>query len=77
MKNQICAQIRFVAYLLLLGGFILLLRNLALSYQSFNPVYFGHYFKQELLSPSLLLSFGLVTRSLSKSIASWIAKGLQ
>ena len=66
--NQAKLIVRFTALLLIWAGVLLLLRNLALSYESFRPSYFGHYFRQELLTPALLLGAGLLMRLRSQAI---------
>ena len=67
--KQALILIRFTAYLLIWGGVFCLIRNLTLSYDSFNPSYWVHYFKQELLSPLLISLFGLMLRLRAGSIA--------
>lgn len=76
MKSQVIIQIRFVAFLCLLGSILLLSRNLFLSYENFNPSYLGHYFKQELLSPMILFLGGVLTYLLSGKIAGLLTKGI-
>ena len=75
MKNA-TYHLRLLAYLLILIGFGLLIRNLILSYESFNPSYLSHYLKQEMLSPVLFILGGLLSRLLSKPIAAWLCKDL-
>lgn len=73
MKTAIY-HLRLIGFLLLLAGSMLLLRNLLLSYQNFNPSYLGHYFKQELSSPVLLLLAGFGMRIGTKPIARGLTK---
>ncbi|MEM8868108.1 MAG: hypothetical protein AAGC73_07540 [Verrucomicrobiota bacterium] len=76
MKNQMILQIRFVAFLCFFGGLLLLARNLVLSYDSFNPSYLGHYFKQEVLGPLVLILGGSILRAFAKRIAACICKDI-
>lgn len=66
---NITALVRLCAMLLLWAGILLLIRNLLLSFDSFNPSYLFHYFRQELLTPVLLIFASLIMRYRSSSIA--------
>ena len=72
--NTALYHLRFVAYLLLLLGFGLLLRNLLLSYDTFNPSYLGYYLKQEVISPIIFILCGMFTRLAAQPIAKWLTK---
>lgn len=72
--NNAHYHLRLVAYLLLLLGFGLLLRNLLLTYDAFNPSYLGYYFKQEVLSPIICILCGIFTRLAEQPIARWLTK---
>jgi len=67
--------VRFTALLLIWGGLLLLIRNLILSFDAFNPSYLFHYFRQELLTPGLLLSAGFVLRIRATAIARKLIQG--
>lgn len=69
-------HIRLLALILLLIGIGWLMHNLVLSYQSFNPSYWSHYLKQELLSPLLCILGSIVLRGASTPIATWLIKKL-
>lgn len=74
MKHAIIL-VRFTALLLIWGGLIVLIRNLLLSFDAFNPSYLFHYFQQELLTPCLLLGAGLLLRVRAKKIAQKLVQG--
>lgn len=58
-----------------LGG-LWLLRNLLVSYDSFNPSYIAHFVKQVLLSPLLVLAAGLWMRLRARAIAQKLSSDL-
>ena len=68
MRNALIL-VRFTALILIWTGTLLLLRNILLSYDSFRPSYIGHYFQQELLSPTLFLFAGFLMRFRAKPIS--------
>ena len=61
--------VRCFAFSLTWLGGLWLLRNLLVSYDSFNPSYALHFVKQVLLSPLLLLAAGLWIRLRTRAIA--------
>lgn len=61
--------VRCFAFSLTWIGGLWLLRNLLVSYDSFNPSYTLHFVKQVLLSPLLLLAAGLWMRLRARTIA--------
>lgn len=61
--------VRCFAFSLTWLGGLWLLRNLLISYDSFNPSYWGHFVKQVLLSPILLLLAAGWIRLRAQSIA--------
>ena len=66
--------VRFTAFLLIWAAILLLIRNVVLSYDSFRPSYIGHYFRQELLSPTLILFAGVSMRLRANSICRMLTK---
>jgi hypothetical protein len=76
MITSACYHIRLLAFGLLLLGFCWLAQNLILSYQAFNPSYWSHYFKQQLLSPLICILASIGVRCASKQIAAWLIKKL-
>jgi hypothetical protein len=76
MRNALLL-VRFTSLLLVWLGLLLLLRNILLSYESFRPSYIGFYFRQELLSPSLILIAGLLMRLRAKSISRTLTKDVE
>lgn len=72
--NTALYHLRLIAYLLLLLGVGLLLRNLLLSYDAFNPSYLGYYLKQEVVSPAVCIVCGIFTRLAARAIARWLTK---
>ena len=68
--------VRCFAFSLTVLGGLWLFRNLLLSYDSFNPSYFGHFVKQVLLSPLLLLVAGLWMRLRTSVIAQKLSQDL-
>ena len=72
--NTALYHLRLIAYLLLLLGVGLLLRNLLLSYDTFNPSYLGYYLKQEVVFPAVCIACGIFTRLAARPIARWLTK---
>lgn len=77
MKTKLIIQLRLVAYCALMAGLLLLTRNLVLSFDSFNPSYLFHYFRQELLLPLLLCGAALITFAAAPCIAKQLLKGAE
>jgi hypothetical protein len=69
--------VRCFAFSLTWLGGLWLLRNLLVSYDSFNPSYILHFVKQVLLSPSLLLIAGLWMRLRARIIAQKLSQDLK
>ena len=72
--NTALYHLRLITYLLLLIGVGLLLRNLLVSYDAFNPTYLVHYLKQEVVFPGICILSGIFTRLASRPIARWLTK---
>lgn len=68
--------VRCFAYSLTWLGGLWLLRNLLISYDSFNPSYALHFVKQVLLSPLLLLLAALWMRLRAYAIAEKLSQGV-
>jgi len=68
---------RLCATLIIWLGSFLLIRNLLMSFESFNPSYLLHYFRQELLTPILWLTAGCLMRFRSTSIATKLSKDIK
>lgn len=66
--------VRCFAFSLTWLGGLWLLRNLLTSYDSFNPSYWEHFFKQVLLTPVLLLLAAGWIRLRAQSIAERLSR---
>lgn len=72
MQRPALFHVRLIAFAGLVVCLILLLANLAQSYDSFNPSYIGYFLKQQVLRPAVgIVAWGLML-TLARPISRWL-----
>ena len=68
------AALRLLALAALLFNVGILLANVAQTWDTFNPSYWGHYLQQQLARPLVGLALSLAVLVLARPLSRWLAR---